>query len=342
MPAERKGNTQQRPLVPAAIYGPERHSALYAWQRRMQTRLGNALLLWMARRYHSLPERAGHRLGEAIGTAMRLISPRHWGIVMANLRLAFGCERTEQELAAIARACYRHLGKCLMEFIRLPAMNADEIRRVAEFRGREHLDAALARGRGVILLTAHLGNWEMVGARIAADGYPLNVIARAQRDDRLTDYVRKTREVAGMRVLHREVAVGRSLRALRRNELVGILLDQNAGQDGVFVDFFGRLASTAPGAAAFALQTDAAVLPTFGWRISDNSHIVQIGPPLSLLRTGDRDQDLLLNTARYTKVIETAIRVHPEQWFWLHKRWKSRPPSTCPAGPEQSPGERTE
>jgi KDO2-lipid IV(A) lauroyltransferase len=129
----------------------------------------------------------------------------------------------------------------------------------------------------------------------------------------------------GMRVLHREVAVRGSLKALRRNELVGVLVDQNAGDDGIFVDFFGCPASTAPGAAAFALRTGAAVLPTFGWRNADNTHVVQVDGPVPLVRTGDHEHDLRANTARYTKIIEEGIRRHPEQWFWLHKRWKARP-----------------
>ncbi len=156
------------------------------------------------------------------------------------------------------------------------------------------------------------------------------MIARAQRDDRLTEYIRRTREVAGMRVIHRREAVRQSLLALRRNELVGILLDQNAGDDGVFVDFFGHLASTAPGAAAFALRTGATVVPTFGWRRPDDRHVVEIGEPVPLIETGDREQDILANTARYTKVIEEQIRAHPAQWFWLHKRWKSRPTTSRP------------
>ncbi len=127
-------------------------------------------------------------------------------------------------------------------------------------------------------------------------------------------------------MLHREVAVRGSLRALRSNELLGILLDQNAGEDGVFVDFFGHLASTAPGAAAFALKTGAAVLPTFGRRDSDNRHTVEVGEPVPLVNTGQRDRDILENTARYTKIIEDRVRANPEQWFWLHKRWKARPP----------------
>ena len=307
-------------------YGPEGRSALYAWHRRMQTRLGNAVLLWMGRRYRTIPERAGYRMGSAIGTLIRYISPRHHGIVMRNLRVAFGGERSEQQLSRIAAGCYRHLGKCLIEFIRLPAMSPTDITAGAMVQGREHIDDALAAGSGAILLTGHLGNWEMVGARLAVEGYKMNVIARAQRDDALTEYIRSTREVAGMRVLHQEVAVRGALRALRGNELVGILLDQNAGDDGIFVDFFGHLASTAAGAAVFALRTHAAVLPTFGWRNPDNRHCVVIDPPVPLIETGDREHDIRENTARYTKIIEQKIREHPEQWFWLHKRWKSRPP----------------
>ena len=307
-------------------YLPERRSALYQWQRRMQTRVGNALLLWMARRFRGLPGPASLRVGEALGSLARVLSPRHYAIVMTNLRIAFGGEKEESELRRLASACYRHLGKSLMEFIRLPAFTRDDIKRLVELRGKEHLEAALAAGKGAILLTAHLGNWEMIGARIAAEGYRLSVIARAQRDDALTGLLRGTREVTGMRVLHQEVAVMGALRALRRNEVVGILLDQNAGDDGVFVDFFGRPASTAAGAALFALRTGAAVLPSFGWRLPDNTHVAVMEPALPLISTGDQAGDVRANTAQYTRAIEEHIRAHPEQWFWLHKRWKSRPP----------------
>lgn len=310
----------------SGIYGRESGSPLYQWHRRMQTRLGNAAVLWMARRWQRLPEGLARRLGIGMGAAMRIISPRHARIVMTNLRLAFGGEKSEAELAGIAKACYRHLGLCLTEFVRLPAMGAEDIRQMAELRGREHIEAALERGRGAILLTGHVGNWEMAGSRIAAEGYPVNVIARAQRDTEITECVRRTREAMGMRVLHRRAAVRGSLRALRDNELLGILLDQNAGDDGVFVDFFGHLASTAPGAAAFALKTGAPVLPTFGFRKPDGTHTIEVGEPVPLVNTGDRDRDIYENTARYTQIIEERIRARPEQWFWLHKRWKARPP----------------
>ena len=307
-------------------YGTEAHSALYQWQRRMQTRLGNAAVLWIARNYRRIPARAASGIGGGVGTLIRLLSPRHRRIVMTNLRIAFGQEKTEEELARIAAACYQHLGRCLVEFVRLPGMVGEELCRTAELRGSEHLDQALAGGRGGIVLTGHVGNWEIVGARLAAGGYPLNVIARAQRDSTLTEYIRRTRETAGMRVFHRGSAVKRCLEALRRNELVGVLLDQNAGNEGVFVDFFGSPASTAPGVAAFALRTGAAVLPTFGWRNPDGTHSIVVSEPVPLVHTGDHREDMRVNTARYTKIIEEAIRAHPEQWFWLHKRWKSRPP----------------
>ncbi len=310
----------------SGVYGRERRSPLYQWHRRLQTRIGNAAVLWMARRWKGLPSPLAERLGIGIGTLMRSASPRHARIVMTNLRLAFGAEKSEAELAAIARACYRHLGLCLTELIRLPAMSREDLRRMVELRGKEHIEAALKAGRGAIMLTGHLGNWELCGSRVAAEGYPMNVIARAQRDSEITEYIRRTRETMGMKVLHRGSAVRNALRVLRNNELLAVLLDQNAGDDGVFVDFFGHLASTAPGAAAFALRTGAAVLPGFGWRNPDNTHTGVVGPPVPLVKTGDREHDIFVNTARYTKIIEEHIRAHPEQWFWLHKRWKARPP----------------
>jgi len=315
------------------LYGAEKRSALYEWHRRMQSRLGNALVLWMARRWQRLPEAWVRRLTVSLATAMRLVSPRHARIAMTNLQLAFGREKTKDELTHIRAQCYRHLGLCLAEFMRLPHMSAEKIRTLAELRGEEHIKAALAEGRGAILLTGHVGNWEMAGSRIAAEGYAVNVIARAQRDTEITDYIERTREEMGMCVLHRDIAVRNSLRALRRNELLGILLDQNAGEEGVFVDFFGHLASTAQGPAAFALKTRAAVLPTFDWREADGTHVVEISPPVPLIDTGDWESDLLANTALYTKIIEQQIRRHPEQWFWLHKRWKARPPDEHPEAP---------
>jgi KDO2-lipid IV(A) lauroyltransferase len=310
----------------STLYEREGGSALYQWQRRLQTRLGNAAVLAMAQRLGGISEARGYRLGASIGALMRRLSPRHYRIVLANLRQAFGEERSEEELHALARACYTHLGKCLTEFIRLPRLGPEGIKQIAEFRGAEHITAALAQGKGAILLTGHLGNWEMAGARIAAEGFPVVAIARAQRDSTITDYILKTREATGMKIYHRESAVRASLLALRGNELVGMLMDQNAGDDGVFVDFFGRLASTAAGAAVFALKTEAPVLPTFGYRKPDDRHVITIDAPVPLTRTGDHKQDVLENTARYTKVVEEKIRAHPEQWFWLHKRWKSRPP----------------
>jgi KDO2-lipid IV(A) lauroyltransferase len=312
-----------------SIYGREGGSRFYQWQRRTQTRLGNAAALWMARRWQRLPETRARKLGLGLGSVMRLLSPRHARIVLTNLELAFGQTLTKQELGQLLRACYRHFGLCLTEFMRLPNYTPEQLRAFAELRGKEHLDQALALGKGAILVTGHLGNWEVTGSRVAIEGYPLSVIARAQRDDQITEYIRHTREHMGMRVLHRDIAVRESIRALRRNEVVGILMDQNAGDDGLFVDFFGRPASTAPGAAAFALRTGAIALPTFGWRNPDNTHTVEIGPPIPIINTSNHDEDLRANTAVFTKIIEAQIRKHPEQWFWLHKRWKAQPREEC-------------
>ncbi len=316
----------------AISYGPEGSSRLYRWWRRTQQRAGNAILLWMAGRFQHTSERAGRRAGRALGWLLRYLSPRHYRIVIKNLRLAFGTEKSEEELHRIARACYRHMGKSLMEFIRLPGMSREYLLHITRVQGVEHIQAALERGKGVILLTAHLGNWELVGGRLALEGFPVNVIARAQRDTTLTDYISRTRESIGLRVYHRENSVKACLLALRNNEIVAMLLDQNAGDDGVFVDFFGHQASSAAGAAVFALRTDAAVLPAFAVRRPDDTHAMIVDPPVPLVRTDDQKQDIVTNTARYQKIIEEKVRAYPEQWFWLHKRWKSRPPEEREGG----------
>lgn len=309
----------------SSFYGREGSGRLHGLCRHLQRRAGNAAALWLARRLRGTTESKARRLGAITARLLPTLSPRHRRIVLTNLRLAFGREKSEEEIRRLVAGFYHHIGRCFAEFIRLPALSREELLRLVSLEGEEHVRQGLAAGRGVILLTGHVGNWELTGARIAAAGFPLNVIAREQREADLTDFITGTREKTGMRVIPRETAVRRTLAALRRNELVGILSDQNAGEEGIFVDFFGHLASTPAGPAAFALRTGAAVIPVFGRRRRDDTHRVVFLPRVEVSRSGDRERDLRENTARFTKIIEEAIRREPSQWFWLHKRWKARP-----------------
>jgi len=305
-------------------------------RREIEHRLGSLALFGLARASAVFPLPALEVLGRRLGDLVYHISPRHRRIVMTNLRQAFGEVKTPGELRAIARTFYRNMGCNLLEFLHLPYMGDDEINRLVTLEGREHMMAALERGKGAIMLTAHYGNWELAGAKFVLEGYPLNVIAREQADPRVTHLLMSLRRGKGMNVILRDHGLRQGIRQLRKNEIVVMLLDQNAGYNGVFVDFFGKLASTHGAAAALALMTDAAVIPSFAVRNPDGTHTDIHYPAMEVIRTGDRDADILANTAAMTKIIEREVRKRPEQWFWLHQRWKARPPWERTAGPRGS------
>lgn len=212
-----------------------------------------------------------------------------------------------------------------MEFLQLPSMSPETICQLVTFKGREHIDKALTQGRGAIILTAHFGNWELLGARILVSGYTIRGITRQLRSKRLDAIVSSYREKVGWQGIDRDRSVREVLRCLKRNELIAILADVDTRTRGIFVDFFGRPAYTPYSPVALALKTGAAILPTFIIRQPDDSHHAVIEAPLFLQRSGDKEQDLLVNTQRFTKVIESYIRRYPEQWIWMHERWKTKP-----------------
>lgn len=286
---------------------------------------GGALRLLAAGVWRLSPGGAGS-LGTFLGRVMLMLTPHRRRVARQNISFALP-EKSEEERERILRQCYENIGKSLVEFLRLPYLwQKGSLDEVISLEGEEHLRAALKKGRGVILLTAHYGNWELVGARLTASGYPLNVIARHQRDSGTTQLVNGVREAAGMRVLAaRRADSSEILRRLRQNEIVGLLADQNAGRKGLFVDFFGRPASTHAGAALFALRSRAAVVPVFGLRNEDGTHTARLLPEVELVRTGRMREDVEANTARFSRIIEEQIRARPGLWFWLHERWRTRP-----------------
>ena len=293
--------------------------------RELQQWVGRVILLSMARYAHFIPRGAVGPLGRALGSLVATISPRHRRIVMNNLRFAFP-EKSDLERRVIARRFYRNFTRGLVEFLRMPATSADETIETNVLEGKEYIDEALARGVGVVLISAHYGNWETMAARLALAGYcPLNVIARNQRDQEVTELLTSLRKHGGLRVIPRDGAIRECVRRLQNNEVIGMLIDQNAGENGVFVPFFGKLASTAAGAAVLAGRTNAPIMPIIIVRQPDGTQIGEIGPPVETQRTGDVESDVIANTAIFTKIIEDAVRRHPDHWFWMHQRWKARP-----------------
>jgi KDO2-lipid IV(A) lauroyltransferase len=272
-----------------------------------------------------VPLTASSRLGSALGDAFYYGSPQYRSVALSNLRWAFGNEWPEEKIVRVAREAFRNIGKSAIEFLRMPALTDSDILRLTAYEGREHLDAALARGKGCLLVTAHFGNWELMAARMSLDGYKLSVIARDADDADANRIINTIREDRGYRVFSRDGSMKPVLQALHRNEFLGILIDQN-NTKGIFVPFFGKLAATATGPAALARSTGAAIVPAFSIRQPDDTHLISLQPALNLEFTEDKEADLHRATALITAVVEQAVRDHPDQWLWIHNRWKHRPP----------------
>jgi KDO2-lipid IV(A) lauroyltransferase len=274
-----------------------------------------------------LPPGPARRLGHGLGDLAYWGLPGRRRIAVDNLARAFGARLGAPERGALARANFRHLGETVLECCRLFFGPAGAMHARVRIEGVEHIKAALAEGRGALYLTAHFGNWELLAASHLGAGLPpLNVVIRPLDNPFLDALVARGRERGQLRLIPKRAAVKGVQAALARGECVGILLDQNAGRQGVFVPFFGEAASTSRSLAVLALKTGAPVVPAFIHRVPDGDHQITLEPPLALCRTGQRDRDVVLNTARFTEVIERQVRTHPEQWFWVHRRWKTRPP----------------
>ena len=266
---------------------------------------------------------AGSRLGDLAYLAWGTMRRR----VLANLRLAFGTEKSAAELAGIARASYRHFGQAVVEVMASMYARPVSVDRVVRVEGLEEARAAFRQGKGVILVGAHIGNWELCARTFNRLPRPVNAIVRNPRSEWATRLVARMRQFAGMETITTSdnpyrAAIGR----LEAGEAVGFLIDVNAGKQGIFVEFMGRFASTARGPVSMALRTGAPIVFALARRCPDGTHVLTYSPALPLLRTGDKERDLLANTAALTRVIEREIRSRPEQYYWFHRRWKQRPP----------------
>ena len=252
---------------------------------------------------------------------------------MNNLKGAFGSEKDERELEIIARRSYQHLGRSLAELARVMVSSPEQVMGCVKFEGLDHFLDAQKKGQGVLYLTAHLGNWELMALAQSLQGYPIHVVARPVDNPLLENLLFQLRTRWGNRVIKKGGALREVLKLLKAGETVGFLLDQNVAPDqGVFVDFFGRPACTHKTLALLALKTGAVVLPAFTFRENGNGHRIIVGPPILLEETGDAEQDVVRNTQKFTDWIESCVRKHPDQWLWVHRRWKTQPTTTMDHG----------
>ena len=251
--------------------------------------------------------------------------PRHRLIALHNLKLAFP-DKNMGEIITIAKGVYINIAIVWAEFFDIPSLSKDNVADIMETEGIDNCREALKRGRGVLLFSAHFGNWELSAAALSLLLAPIVVLYRCLDNAFLDDLVFLVRASTGNMPLDKEKAMRQMLRSLQNNMIVGILIDQNMAQrEGVFVDFFSRPACTTDGVAQLALRSHAAVIPAFSLRMPDGRYRLILGREMEILETGDWDSDVAVNTQNFTRVVEEMVRKYPDQWLWVHNRWKTKP-----------------
>jgi KDO2-lipid IV(A) lauroyltransferase len=248
-----------------------------------------------------------------------------------NLRIAFP-DWTKARRKSVIRGMLRNLGWMAVEFARFPRYTTANIERVVVLEGHENFLGGQRRGKGVLYLTGHIGAWELSSFAHALYGYPLHYMARPIENRRIDTLVNGYRCLSGNRPIFKNESARITLKVLKETGTIGILADQNTmPQEAVFVDFFGKAASTTTGIARLALHTDAAVVPGYAvWDEYLGKYRLCFEAPVELVRTGDVERDILENTRKFTKVLEEIVRKYPEQWVWIHGRWNTRPSGEPP------------
>jgi Kdo2-lipid IVA lauroyltransferase/acyltransferase len=250
---------------------------------------------------------------------------------LRNLEMALP-EMTSRERRRILRGVFVSLGRQLAEFCQFPRYMRENVSQVALYEGFENIDAAQRRGKGVLFLTAHLGGWEVGSFVHSIHGHKLRIVVRALDNPYLNRMVERYRTLHGNTTFEKQDFARGLIAAMRAGETVGLLMDQNMTPPaGVFVDFFGIPACTASGIARVALRTDASVVPAFTiWDTTLRKYRITFAPRLALVRTGDDERDVINATQLFTSVIEDYVRKYPDQWLWVHRRWKTRPQGQPP------------
>lgn len=229
---------------------------------------------------------------------------------------------SQAEAARIVKASTTRFGPMFMEVLSFPVWLREPLEKSVRFLGQEHLDKALSQGHGVVLATAHSGNWELMGAALARAGYPIVGVAQKQTNSDMDHFINDYRRQTGLHITYK-TGVREMVRLLGEGRIIGLLMDQDAHAEGIFVPFFDRIASTPQGSAALARLKGAPIVPAFITEESPGHHLIILHPPLEVVKTANREDDLYRTTFELTQMVEQHIRNHPAEWFWLHNRWKT-------------------
>jgi KDO2-lipid IV(A) lauroyltransferase len=269
----------------------------------------------------AMPVGAALFIGRIFGPIAYVVNYKRAKVAYSNMRAAFCKEKTPAEIRRIVKKLYRNFGQTLVEVSRMPKVDKAYVKKYVTTENRNHFEEAFTKNRGIIFLTGHFGNWELSSITSALEGHPLLVLAREQKMKRLNSILNTYRESKGCKVIKKGMATREIFEHLKKNGIVGILSDQDAGKRGVFVNFFGRPTSSPRGAFALAGKTGAVIIPTFMARVNGPYHKLILGSPIEVQADDERSEFEAMQ--KFASVLEKHIRECPDQWLWLHKRWKS-------------------
>lgn len=277
-----------------------------------------------------VPRKSAIRISGFLGKVLFLVDRKHRKIALDNLMYAFGHQKSTYEIRFLAKQVFINLVQVVFEVGW--SLQLDQRRLVKHFKmdGFRHLKKAYEKGRGVLVLTAHCGNWEFLAVAGSMIEYPVSMVVRPLDFKPLDRFFINLRSRFGGKIIPKQRSLRAILRSLDRKEMVVLLMDQNVDwYEGVFVDFMGHRACTSKGLALLALRTGAPVVPVFMVR-EKSGFRAEFGPEIFTVKTGDKQKDIEINTQEYNRVIENFIRRYPDQWFWVHQRWKTKPYQAWP------------
>lgn len=281
------------------------------------------LLKGLSKAVCCLPYKTILSIGSSLGPVYSLLAKKQKKRGIKNAMIGLSISEAEADL--LMERLFKHLGQCAMEILYMPNLTKDFINKHIELRGAQYLDDAIALQKGVVILTGHIGNWEWLGATLAAHGYPSTTIVKKQPNEQFTRLINEYREMVGLEVFARGGSeMIRAAKAMKQKKILGFLADQDGGFQGLPVTFLGQESSAVLGPATFASRFDAPVVPVFASRKPEGGHIIHVLPPLYYEDTGDKEKDLYRLTEKTVRVTESFIKEHPEEWLWFQHRWNTK------------------
>lgn len=291
---------------------------------RFRRRLLYTLLLFLDGIFVLIPYNLALDVGKLFGCLTYILLGKYRRLTKEHLRLAFGSSKSEKDISRIARSVFINLGMGFVEILSLPKTRS-RLDSIIDAKGVDNLDRALEEGKGIVVITGHLGNWELLPVYFAYKGYPCNVVARPIYYEKYNEWILFLRKSMGVNVILRTDSAKRLLGLLKKNELVGITPDQDIDSiEGVFVDFFGKKAYTPVAPVRIALAAGAPIVPMFIVR-NKKRHTIVVEEPIRVENGQDKEDTVSSYTQKWSNLVEYYIRRYPEQWVWMHRRWKTRP-----------------